>query len=220
MLIWILLFASGVINAQEIKADLSYKYIYANEWDKAIQTYNFSRPFIVEKQPLLIHGMNTSVTYFFESSKKITQGINISYSFFRSYAGNENLQNELNLHFLNLGYVIHYENMSKWKSFYSELIIGATSTGLFRSINGEAFEYDEKQSKAFGIGGEISLKNGYDFIIKDKMYLSPFIQLGYTPFIYSPNTEAVINQTKGLTSKSWTSILTANIGLSFHFKRN
>ena len=41
--------------AQEFKIDASYNYMFANQWDKAIQTYNFSRPFNYEKQPLLMH---------------------------------------------------------------------------------------------------------------------------------------------------------------------
>ena len=32
--------------AQEFKIDVSYNYLYSNQWDKAIQTYNFSRPFV------------------------------------------------------------------------------------------------------------------------------------------------------------------------------
>ena len=41
-------------KAQEFRTDVSYKYMFSNKWDKAIQTYNFSRPFIETKQPLLI----------------------------------------------------------------------------------------------------------------------------------------------------------------------
>ena len=34
--------------AKEFRTDIPYKYIFANKWDKAIQTYNFSRPFLDE----------------------------------------------------------------------------------------------------------------------------------------------------------------------------
>jgi len=213
-----LFFVWNNLKAQEFKADFSYKYIYANQWDKAIQTYNFSRPFITEKQPLIIHGLNASVSYIFKSQKKIKHGINLSYSYFRSSSDNENLVNVLNLHFLNLGYLLHYENAERLKGFYSDLIISATSSGLFRNVNGEPFVYDESKSKALGIGGNISLKAGYQLMIKGKTYLSPFIAIDYTPYFYSPNTEAVINQTKGLTSKNWTPILTTQVGLTFHIK--
>ena len=51
--LFLLLFLFLFIDAQsqQIEVDLSYKYIFANNWDKAIQTYNFSRPFLTEKQP-------------------------------------------------------------------------------------------------------------------------------------------------------------------------
>lgn len=214
-----LLILSISAPAQELKLDLSYKYIYSNQWDKIIQTYNFSRPFLTEKQPLLMSGLNTSLSYIFKNEKHFKHGINLSYSYFRSSAENGNFNNSLNLHFINLGYLLHYENSDKWKGVYSELIVSVTSSGLFRNLNGEPFEYDETKSKAFGIGGDINLKCGYNLKLKNNSYLSPFLSIGYTPYLYSPNTEAVINQTMGLTSKNWTDLLTTQIGLTFHIKK-
>jgi hypothetical protein len=214
-----LLILSISAPAQELKLDLSYKYIYSNQWDKIIQTYNFSRPFLTEKQPLLMSGLNTSLSYIFKNEKHFNHGINLSYAYFRSSAENGNFNNSLNLHFINLGYLLHYENADKWKGVYSDLIVSGTSSGLFRNLNGEPFEYDETKSKAFGIGGDINLKCGYYLKLKNNSYLSPFLSIGYTPYLYSPNTEAVINQTKGLTSKNWTGILTTQIGLTFHIKK-
>ena len=54
--------------------------------------------------------------------------------------------------------------------------------------------------------------------LKNKICLSPFISIACTPYLYSPNSEAVINQTKGLTIKNWTGILTTQIGLTFQIK--
>ena len=132
-------------KAQEFKADISYKYIYAIQLDKAIQTYNLSRPFIAEKQPLIMHGLNASVSYIFKSEKKIKQGINLSYSYFRSSSDNENSVNVLNVNFLDLGYLLHYENAERLKGFYSVLIISASFRSLFRNVNREAFVYDNSK---------------------------------------------------------------------------
>lgn len=219
VLFGILFFTLNSIMAQEFRTDISYKYMFANQWDKAIQTYNFSRPFLEEKQPLLIYGLNASISYIFKSTKNLRHGINLSYSYYRSSSENENLENVLNLHSLNLGYILHYENNDMLKGLYTDLIISATSSGLFRKVNGESFEYDDTKSKAFGIGGDIALKLGYCVKLKNKNYLSPFIALGYTPYLYSPNTEALINQTKGLLGKNWTGILTTQIGLTFHIRK-
>jgi len=216
--IFVLYMTFKYVSAQEIKGDIAYQYIYSKQWDKAIQTYNFSRPFLTEKQPLLIHGINPSLSYIFKSSNNLKHGINLSYSYFRSSAKNENFKNILNLHFLQLGYILHYENSEKLKNAYVDLIVSAISNGLFRNLNGESFEYDEKKSKAYGIGGNLTLKFGYYFEIKEKI-ISPYLSVGYTPYLYSPNTEAVINQTKGLTSKTWTGIFNLQMGVSYHIQR-
>ena len=75
--LFLLLFLFLFIDAQsqEIEVDLSYKYMFANNWDKAIQTYNFSRPFLTEKQPLFIHGINGSVSYIFAETFEWEQGL-------------------------------------------------------------------------------------------------------------------------------------------------
>ena len=204
--------------AQELDIDLSYKYMYSNQWDKAIQTYNFSRPFISKKQPLLMHGSNASVSYMFKSKKRLMHGVNFSYSYFRSSSQNEDFKNVFNLHFINLGYTIHFDSYKKMNGLYSDLIISAISSGIFRNVNGKPFIYDEKKAKAFGIGVDVVLKLGYNVKFKSQTDFSPFIALGLTPYLFSPNSEAVINQTKKLTSENWTSIFFSQIGLSVHLK--
>jgi hypothetical protein len=213
VLLYLFLFTANNAISQELKADISYKYMFANQWDKAVQTYNFSRPFNTEKQPLLIHGLNFSAAYIFNSQRKLQLGINLSYSYFRSNAENQNLTNTFNLHFINLGCILHYE---KWRELYTDLLISATSSGLFRVINGEPFVYDETKSKAFGIGAEVCFKIGYYIKLKNKFFISPFASVAYTPYFYSPNTETLINQTKGLLGKDWTGILNTQVGIAFH----
>ena len=201
------------VQSQEIEVDISYKYMFATNWDKAIQTYNFSRPFLTEKQPLFIHGINGSASYIFKSENKFKQGINASYSHFTSYAENVNFVNQYTLHFLNVGYILRYESTEKWQGLTTDFILSASSSALFRNVNDEPFIYDEVRSKAFGIGGDLSVKTSYSFNLKNNIRLSPFIQIGYTPYLYSPNTEAVINQTTELTTPSFTGAFTSQIGV-------
>ena len=213
--LFLLLFLFLFIDAQsqEIEVDLSYKYMFAKNWDKAIQTYNFSRPFLTEKQPLFIHGINGSVSYILKSENKFKQGINASYSHFSSYAENVNFVNQYTLHFLNVGYILRYESTEKWQGLTTDFILSASSSALFRNVNDEPFIYDEVRSKAFGIGGDLSIKTSYSFNLKNNIRVSPFIQIGYTPYLYSPNTEAVINQTTELTTPSFTGVFTSQIGV-------
>ena len=213
--LFLLLFLFLFIDAQsqEIEVDLSYKYMFANNWDKTIQTYNFSRPFLTEKQPLFIHGINGSVSYIFKSENKFKQGINASYSHFSSYAENVNFVNQYILHFLNVGYILRHESAGSVEGLCTDFILSASSSALFRNVNDEPFIYDDTRSKAFGIGGDLSVKSSYSFNLKNNIRLSPFIQIGYTPYLYSPNTEAVINQTRGLVSPNFTDVFSSQIGL-------
>ena len=213
--LFLLLFLFLFIDAQsqEIEMDLSYKYMFASNWDKAIQTYNFSRPFLTEKQPLLMHGINGSISYIFKSENKFKQGINASYSHFSSYAENVNFVNQYNLHFLNVGYMLRHESTGSLKGLCTDFILSALSSALFRNVNDEPFIYDDTRSKAFGIGGDLSVRTSYSFNIKNKIRLSPFFQVGYTPYLFSPNTEAVINQTTGLLAPNFTDVFSSQIGL-------
>lgn len=145
MLVSILLIQCRCAFAQEFKINASYEYLYSRQWDKVIQTYNFSRPFLTERQPLLMNGLNTSISYVFKNEKHFKHGINLAYAYFRSSAENVNFKNTLNLHFINLGYLLHYESVEKWKGLYSDLIISLTSSGLFRKVNGKPFVNDEKK---------------------------------------------------------------------------
>lgn len=215
LLVFMLLGISA--RSQEIVTSFSYQYLYSGQWDKAIQTYNFSRPVNTEAQPLLQHGIDVSVAYLFKSTKNFNHGIGISYVYCRSKASNVNLENTLNYHLLNPGYVLHYAKAGQNEGFYADLGISAVLGGLFRKINGDAFVFDEKKAKALGIGGQLRLTCGYRIHMKGSRFISPFVSAGYAPYFFSPDTEAIINQTKGLTGKPWTSIISVETGVSFHF---
>lgn len=219
LLVSFLLFKCMDTSAQEFKVDASYVYLYSSQLDKAIQTYNFTRPILTEKQPLLTHGLNASASYIYRNDKHFKHGFNFSYAYFQSWAENKNFSNQLKLHVANLGYLLHYENLERCKGFYSDLIVSATSSILYRVLNDEPFVYDETLSKSFGIGGNVQLKFGYSFLLRNKGYLSPFLSFAYTPYLFSPKNEAVINQTNGLVCRDWTEILTAQFGLAFHVRR-
>lgn len=216
----LILSISTVANAQEINGGVSYQYIAATQWNKIIQTYNFSRPFIVRKQPLFSSGGGVSFIKLFAKHKHISNGISVSYAYMKSKSANENLINILNLHFLNIGYSLRYTNPNKFRNAFGELIFSVISSGLFRNVNGVSFVYDNAKSKAFGIGGNINFKVGYWYDINRKLDCSPFLSVGYCPYLYSPNTEAVINQTRGLIENNHTGIFNAQIGIMIRKKSN
>jgi len=57
-------------------------------------------------------------------------------------------------------------------------------------------------------------------MLKNKRFLSVFITFGYIPYWYSPNSEAIINQTKRLVTKKWMHAISSQMGLSFSLKSN
>jgi hypothetical protein len=215
----ILVFLSSWAKAQKMEVDFSYAYLYAKAWDKNIQTYNFSRPFLENPQPLLQHGLGSSFSYIFQNERKIQHGIALGYNYFGSYANNSNFENKLNLHFLDLGYVLHYENPEKLKNFYVRCqSFSLPNSVMLRVVNNENLLVDETDMKAFGIGAKLALKTGYFFRLTKTFYVGPFVEGAWSPVFFSPNTEAVINQTKRLASKSTTGIFNLKVGVAFQLR--
>lgn len=215
---WLLAFHP--CQAQVLEVAASYQYLLSPQWDYAIQTYNFSRPELSVKQPLLIHGGSAACAYLFPSEKSFSQGVSLSYSFVTSYAENADFENRLNLHLLQLGYLLHFGNSNERRGFYTDLLISASSCMLSRRVNGEAFVSDERRAVAPGIGGDLSLRAGWDFTLGSNSSLSPFVLAGCTPFLYSPDAEAVLNQTSGLTGPDGSTLVKVQLGLALHLGRS
>ena len=198
-------------TAQQLRFGANYEYLYSKLWNQNIQTYNFSRPFLDNKQPLLSHGFGVSVSYLFGSSSDFSQGVGLSYSRFGSSAENDGLNSSFNQNFARLGYILHFQKNES--PFYSELGVSVIGGILGREINDKTFEFDGETARAYGIGGEISLKAGYEFALSEKLYLSPFVGVGYVPYYYSPNSESILNQTTELISEEEPSLLNVSFGI-------
>ncbi|WP_338764456.1 hypothetical protein WAF17_21915 [Bernardetia sp. ABR2-2B] len=198
-------------TAQQLRFGVTYTYLYSKLLNQNIQTYNFSRPFLEKKQPLLSHGFNLSVSYLFGSSSDFSHGIGLSYSRFGSSAENEGLNSTFNQNFAKLGYILHYQKDEN--PFYTELHISVIGGMLGRQINDETFEFDGETARAYGVGGHIGIRTGYEFTLSDKLFLSPFIDVGYAPYFYSPNTESILNQTTELISEEQPSLFNTSFGI-------
>lgn len=212
----LLLFIGGRYSfAQRISGGLSYNYLYSKSLDKSIQLYNFSRPFLENKQPLFIHGVSAEASFLFKTEKQIKQGINLTYSYFGSEAVNENYTNRFNLHFINLNYLIYLVNEQKFKNFFGEISMGLSSSALYRRLNGEPFWVDDAKFKALGLGGNLGVKIGYHAYKHHAHQISPFVFWGYTTYLYAPKNEAVLNATQELINKPYLAALNFRIGVSY-----
>jgi hypothetical protein len=202
-----------VVNAQKISLDVSYKYMYAKQWDRSIQLYNFSRPWLIEKQPLFIHGVNAGFNYLISTKQGLNHGLSFDLSFFRSVAENKNMLNAINLYISNVGYFMRKEFSIYHANCYTEMRLALTVSGLFRRVNQEPILVDDTQIRAFGIGSDVQLKFGYNLLCLARIKGSLFLAVSYSPYVYSPYSESVLNQTMGITNHYGTGILGAQIGL-------
>jgi hypothetical protein len=201
-----------VMHAQKLSLDVSYKYMYAKQWDRSIQLYNFSRPWLIEKQPLFMHGVNAGFSYDVSSKKEFMHGLSVDFSFFRSVSENKNMVNAINLYISNMGYFVRKDFSILHSNCYTEIRLALTVSGIFRRINQEPMLVDETQTRAFGIGSDIQVKFGYELPCLAGIKGSLFLAVSYAPYVYSPYSESVLNQTMGITNHYGTGIVGAQIG--------
>ena len=211
--------STNLSYSQELKVGFGYSNLYSKQFDESIQTYNFSRPFLDEKQPLLNNGMNGSLSYLFKSKKQIKQGISANYSFFRSKAENANLDVKFAFNLFEFGYFLHFADKDKFGNFYSEFGINAVVGMLNKNLNQEPFIVDDTKVRSIQLGGTLNLDVGYQFKIGDKLNISPIVGVHFSPYFSSGRSEAVINQTTGLISKQYTSFWKIDFGIRFHLQK-
>jgi hypothetical protein len=206
------IFFFHVVHAQKFSMDVSYKYMYAKQWDRSIQLYNFSRPWLIEKQPLFMHGFNASFNYTLSTKQELIHGLSFDLSFFRSVAENKNMANAINLYISNLGYFARKDFSILHSNCYTEMRLALTVSGLFRRVNQEPILVDETPTRAFGIGSDVQVKFGYSLPCLAEIKGSLFLAISYAPYVYSPYSESVLNQTMGITNHYGTGIVGAQIG--------
>jgi hypothetical protein len=207
------------VFSQEQEFGITYDYFYANQWDKAIQTYNASRPDLAVKQPLLQHGCKVVYSIFFKSQGVYRSGLRIGYSTYRSKASNEGFTNFLSLKMLAAGYFMRFQHVEKYARLYTEVCVAAKFGALYRKMNEEIFQYVEKKTLALGAGVECQGKIGWQGREREKFVLSPFVSCSFSPYYYTPSMEPVLNQTKGISSKNWSTILSCQLGMAIRFSK-
>ena len=208
------------VRGQSVQAAISYDYLYNKQWDKLIQTYNESRPFLEEKQPLFQHGMNGAIGYSFPSASRVNHGIRLGYSLFLSGADNEGLTNTLLLHSVTLNYQFVLDSLWKSAHLYCFGEAGVSGNGVYRRINGEPFIVDEKRSKAWGIGASLETGIGYHLPVGSRFTVDPFASFHCLPGFYFPGIERVINQTQGLITNDFSVTFALRVGVRLRLVRN
>jgi hypothetical protein len=214
----IFFFLGGMYGqTQEFVGGLSYNFLLSRQLDEVVQAYNFSRPFLLDQQPLFRNGFLLSLSYFNSAERQRKNGIQVSYANYRSSALNETFSNKLNLHAIYLNYVFHFEGSNRFRRVYSAFSFGVKGSLLNRKVIGELFTSDEEQTKALGIGGSISGLLGFFLVEKTRFRLSTYMRLDYHPFFFAPRNEVVVNATKALVSSPFSHDFNFQVGLKYHF---
>lgn len=213
----ILLWMTNMVNAQSISGGVYYSYWFSKSMDHAIGLYNDSRPFLLQKQPLIAHGVGAELSYVFNPNKKVSWGMNTAYYFYQSKAQNPNYINQLLLNSVLLELLAHWDSAMKRPSFYIEGKCGLNSSGIYRRVNQEPFLVDDQREKAIGIGINTGIKIGYQWMLKEKYNWGAFLKINYIPWQYIPKMEAVINATQGLVNPKGMSAILGAAGISIAF---
>ena len=206
-----------LVQAQEVGISLSYQFINAGEWNRATQVYNYSRPFLQEKQPLLRHGLSIGGYYLFSSSGSLGWGPSINISLNRSAADNNAFDIAINSLLLDVGARLQYRptGMDKLFASFTPSIIGLR---LNRRLNGDIIEVEDGnytwKIRSLGIGAGAQVQLGYDVSpAKSHYQFSPIVGFGFAPAIWGSRSEVVFNESAAGDLKQTTSLYRFNLGL-------
>lgn len=200
---------------QELAIEVGYRCIENQQFDKSIQVYNQSRPFLSKKQALFRSGWGVKVAYYKSlKTTKFSFGGEMDYGNFESYTENVDFINDLQLHTLTPRFFSRY---SLQKALSCQFNFGIPLYGIFRQINGESVTNDGSTVKALGFGISIGPEFNYRIAFKNGLALEPTVGLEYCPVQFSPQGESVLNQTKGLYTSNFTSFVLFEAGVKFCF---
>lgn len=223
----IILFAIGFSNlqAQEMGVNINYQFLKATEWNKATQVYNFSRPFLENKQPLLKHGFSVGFYYLRNPESRFSWGPSVTFSFHQSSSQNPNFNIGIHSLLLNLGTKIQYRPMIGGNNnVHMSFIPSMTAVMLNRKLNGEIVivgESEEEQKlRKFGIGLGLNAQIGYDYSINHNLIISPMIGINYNPYIWTSRGEVIFNEAAAGDLESKTKILGFQAGLTLRKRKN
>ncbi|MDB4286246.1 hypothetical protein N9933_02990 [bacterium] len=217
-LIILVVIGSSNLQAQEIGISTSYQFLSAKEWNKATQVYNFSRPFLENKQPLLKHGFSFGLYYLRKPEARLSWGPSVSFAFHRSSSQNPNFEIGINSLLLDIGTKIQYRPMVKENNnLYMSFTPSITGVMLNRKLNGEVIivgESEEDQKlRNLGVGLGLNAQVGYDYLINDNLVISPMIGINYSPYIWTSRADVIFNEAAAGDLKSNTSMLGFQGGL-------
>lgn len=191
-------FCKEEMLAQELGFSISYQFIQAEEWNKATQTYNFSRPFLLEKQPLLEHGFRLDLYYLYKKKNQISWGPSLSTSFNASSTDNPDFNVEISSILLDLGMAFQYRpHFTENNNLFIRFTPSITGFYLTREESNSPIVFagaSSTKKESAGVGLGLNLQLGYDLSIGNQWAISPVFGLNYDPIIWGYRPELVFNE--------------------------
>lgn len=188
-LLFVLVVSLKVCGQQKIYGiDLGYGNFGSRAFDNTIRYYNFSQPFLKNKQPLLQHGFYGSLYYYGKGSGKFRPGGTFNFCYFPSLPVDKEFQFSILPKAFTLGLLagfFPFDTLSRLSalSFDGALNFGVLSTGL--RLDGEKFMTEEEvkyKSNTFTYNAE--LKINYR-LVKTKSYaMGLFANVSFWPRVY------------------------------------
>ena len=213
-------FLGAYASAQNYRIGLGYSFLNNSQWNQTIQLYNDSRPFLEEKQPLLQNGIFLSFDRMLKIENKHPFSLSLAYSFFNSKADNEIYFSKINLHVLSFSFnSTRYHLIHKNTPLTFSYGAGILSNYFERRINMEATINEGYPIRSLGIGPLLNLNVSYDIELNKGVTISPFVQVSFAPYYYSPGAEKCLNLTQGLLEESWNNTLNIQAGMRFSCKK-
>ena len=200
-------------EAQEHHFDLGYRYLYAPAWDRMVQTYTFSRPFLDDTQPLLQHGFGAGYARTFSSERRIRSGVAMGYDRFISQAEATGLESRIRLHQLRISYTVRFLQKKLESPWQLEAGVGMIGHHLSRLVNDAPIADEEQRPRSLSVGADVNVLVGRRFTWGAERWIVPYVALNVAPYVYQPTAEVVLNQTRGLVAGNGTFLLLVQAGM-------
>jgi len=189
-------------QAQHYGGSLAYGRVSIPQWNRAIEVYNFSRPYLLE--PLETYSSNIHLQGYWlqRPYEKVSLGPMINYTRNCLNGKAPNLRVDVHVQRLELDALVRLRKVAFKKelnSFFMDLSPGIHLAYLTRRHNGKAIftvsdEAILKRVRSLGIGIGLGFKIGYSLYFSRQLLVSPFALIKYTPLMYAKNSINVLNQ--------------------------
>jgi hypothetical protein len=222
MRVWTLLIflgGFGSLKAQVKTVELRYQNLTAFEWNKAVRTYNFSRPFLENKQPLIQQGFGIGYSKLKSKKENRLSGFEFSLSGYRSAVKNENYEVALNALTLGMGYEFRFDELFEKSEMNFLLVPKMQAIGLGRWQDGDlvALEFEESTTRLLTVGACLGLGTAVQIPVgKKSSEKLTYLKLGleYYPFWWTYQSQVLLNQSVAGPAIDFGSALLFHIGIS------